>query len=173
MASPDMNPDATSRIDHALLLIATDPTVQPFLSLLRNMEALVKSDLSEAQKALDQINNMGGNPPAALIKPFEEIVRLHNKRIAELKEKWAELTPAIVDGMHVDGGFRGHKFRYRFKVGRGLEEWRGELEYGQWEWKEGCVRHGVKMMGEEWARKWAEEKEKEFPGALGKKRVSE
>jgi hypothetical protein len=31
----------------------------------------------------------------------------------------------------------------------------------------------VKMMGEEWARKWAEEKEKEFPGALGKKRVSE
>jgi hypothetical protein len=31
------------------------------------------------------------------------------------------------------------------------------------------MRHEVKMMGEE----WAEEKEKEFPGALGKKRVSE
>jgi hypothetical protein len=50
MASPDMNPDTISRIDHALLLIATDSTVQPFLSLLKNMEALVKSDLSEAQR---------------------------------------------------------------------------------------------------------------------------
>jgi hypothetical protein len=55
MASPDMDPDTISHIDHALL-IATDPTVQPF-SLLKNMEA---------QKALNQINTMSGNPPSRL-----------------------------------------------------------------------------------------------------------
>jgi hypothetical protein len=72
--------------------------------------------------------------------------------------------------MEVDGGFRGRKFKYDFEVGKSLKDWRDELEYGQWEWKEGCVKYGTETMSEEWAKGWVEKCQKEYPGCLGKKR---
>jgi hypothetical protein len=167
MAS-NINPDTSACIDHALRLITTDPTLKPFISLLNNMKGFVKSTHSTDQTSLNDLKNKRGDYNK--IKAFEQLLRLHDTRIAELEEALHTLTPAIIDGIEMDGGFRGHKFKYKFKVGHALVEWKEELAHGQWEWKEEYLKRRGELEDEGWKEEWIKKCEVEPVGSLGQKR---